>query len=104
MIEEDGARAYRDGGDMHGAGLALDWALTAARRLSPGGQMLLYTGAAIVDGRDALRKALELELPALGCGLDYVELDPDVFGEELERPAYQDVERIAVVAATILKR
>ena len=29
------------------------------------------------------------------------EIDPDVFGEELESPAYRDVERIALVAALI---
>jgi methylase of polypeptide subunit release factors len=96
-------RIYRDGGGLHGAGLSLDWALAAARRLDPGGHMLLYTGTAIVDGRDALREALAAALPALGCTLRYRELDPDVFGEELEQPAYRDVERIAVVAAIIAK-
>ena len=38
-----------------------------------------------------------------GCSLDYRELDPDVFGEELDRPAYRDVDRIAVVAAIAVK-
>lgn len=33
-------------------------------------------------------------------GVDYEELDPDVFGEELAQPAYQDVERIAVVVGS----
>jgi Methyltransferase small domain len=102
MVDE-ADRAYRDGGGLHGAGLSLDWALAAARRLDPGGRMILYTGSAVVDGRDALRGALEEALPALGCTLRYREIDPDVFGEELERPAYRDVERIAVVAALIEK-
>ncbi len=97
-------RTYRDGGDMHGAGLALDWSLASASRLGLGGRMLLYTGVAIVGGRDQLRERLESELPGLGCGLRYREIDPDVFGEELEKPAYRDVERIAVVGAVIEKK
>jgi hypothetical protein len=32
-----------------------------------------------------------------GASFDYVELDPDVFGEELGHSRYADVERIAVV-------
>jgi hypothetical protein len=30
----------------------------------------------------------------------YEELDPDVFGDELDRPAYAAVERIAAVLVT----
>lgn len=97
-------RTYRHGGDMHGARLSLDWTLDAARRLEPGGRMLLYTGVAIIDGHDPLRDALERDLPELGCSLRYRELDPDIFGEELERSAYADVERIAAVGAVVGKR
>lgn len=31
----------------------------------------------------------------------YEEIDPDVFGEELEQPAYQHIERIALVLAKV---
>jgi hypothetical protein len=34
----------------------------------------------------------------------YEEIDPDVFGEELERPAYAHVDRIAAVGLTVIKR
>jgi methylase of polypeptide subunit release factors len=102
IMDED-ERAYRDGGDMHGAQLSYDWALAGAKRLQPGGHMILYTGVAIVEGRDELRAALEQHLPALGCSLAYRELDPDVFGEELEKPPYRDVERIAAIAAIITR-
>lgn len=100
-VMDGSGRSYRDGGDMHGARLSLDWTLAAARRLEPGGRILLYTGTAIVNGRDTLREALEHELPALGCALRYREIDPDVFGEELETPAYADVERIAAIGAVV---
>ena len=68
-----------------------------AGRLTLGGRLLLYTGSAIVDGRDDLRDALAAAIPDAGCTLDYRELDPDVFGEELERPEYAEVDRIAAI-------
>jgi hypothetical protein len=101
FILDEGGPAYRDGGAELGAGLSHDWALAAARRLAPGGRMLLYTGSAIVAGRDGLREALERDLAPLGCGLDYEEIDPDIFGEQLDLPAYRQVERIAAVGAVI---
>jgi methylase of polypeptide subunit release factors len=102
IVDED-ERAYRHGGGMHGAELSLEWTLAGAERLEVGGRFLLYTGVAIVDGKDALRTALEKRLPALGCSLRYEELDPDIFGEELEEPAYAEVERIAAVGAVITR-
>jgi len=103
IIDTNG-RTYRDGGDMRGARLSLDMAREAAERLTPGGQLLLYTGSAIVDGRDELREALAEAMAAAGCTLDYRELGPDVFGEELERPEYADVDRIALVGAAARKQ
>ncbi|HEV2080518.1 MAG TPA: methyltransferase [Allosphingosinicella sp.] len=96
------SRAYRDGGGLLGAELSLQWALEAAERLEPGGTMLLYTGVAIIDGRDRLKEALESRLPR-DCTLRYSEMDPDVFGEELEREAYREAERICAVNAVIRK-
>jgi precorrin-6B methylase 2 len=102
-IDDGSAREYRDGGAMHGGALSVEMARAAAARLEPGGRLILYTGAAIVDGTDALHEALERVMIEAGCRLAYRELDPDVFGEELDRPAYRDVERIAVVAALATK-
>ncbi|HET9637606.1 MAG TPA: methyltransferase [Allosphingosinicella sp.] len=103
FVADPAKRLYRDGGDLHGARLSLDWALAAARRLEPGGNMLLYTGSAIVGGRDGLREALAERLPALGCSLAYSEIDPDIFGELLGGPGYEAVERVAAVGAVIRK-
>ena len=102
MIDEE-SRTYRDGGGMHGGEMSLEWALEIADRLDPGGRLLLYTGSAIVEGRDALREALERELRARGCNVRYWELEPDIYGEELEKPAYADIERIAAVGAVVEK-
>lgn len=98
-IIDDGDRAYRDGGGLLGAQVSLDMAKMALDRLAPGGKLILYTGSAIVNGQDALREALA----ALGCGLSYREIDPDVFGEELDAPAYSNVDRIALVGAILRK-
>lgn len=101
FIMDPAARAYRDGGDLNGARLSLDWAMEAAERVEPGGAVLLYTGSAIVAGRDALHEALGRALPGLGCTLRYAEIDPDIFGEQLDEPGYEAVERIAAIGAVI---
>jgi methylase of polypeptide subunit release factors len=98
-IIDDGDRAYRDGGDMHGGQVSLEMASAAMERLSAGGRLILYTGSAIVGGRDPLKAALAEATRAHGCTMAYREIDPDVFGEELEKEAYRQVDRIAVVAA-----
>lgn len=103
FVADPAGRLYRDGGDMRGARLSLDWALAAARRIERGGTILLYTGSAIAAGRDALREALAAALPDLGCTLRYAEIDPDIFGELLDEPGYAAVERIAAIGAVIVK-
>ena len=42
-----------------------------------------------------------LQLP--GLQFVYEEIDPDVFGEELDRQAYAHADRIAVVGLTVIK-
>jgi len=102
-IIDSAGRSYRDGGDMHGGRISFEMAVAAADRLAPGGRLILYTGSAIVRGRDPLRDALEPALAERGCTLRYREIDPDMFGEELENDAYADVDRIAIVAAIATK-
>ena len=96
-VMDEARRAYRDGGGLYGGEVALDWVRQALERMAPGGTMLLYTGASVVAGE----APLVAELRRLGAEIE--EIDPDVFGEELDRPAYAEVERIAVILATIRK-
>lgn len=94
-------RAYRDGGGALGADLSVRIVQTAVERLTPGGTLMLYTGAAITDGRDPFHDAVAPLLA--GWRWRYRELDPDVFGEELDGGAYACAERIAAVSLTARK-
>ncbi|WP_313652039.1 class I SAM-dependent methyltransferase [Pseudomonas soli] len=97
-------RVYRHGGGTLGADLSLRIVEQACERLTPGGTLLLYTGVAIVEGRDALLEAVRLRLAGPDLSWHYRELDPDVFGEQLLEPGYEQVERIAAVALTVTRR
>jgi len=100
-IIDDGNRAYRDGGGMHGGEIPLEMTKMAAARLAKGGRLILYTGAAIVAGENALCEAIAKLAEKQSLAFSCRELDPDVFGEELDKPAYADVERIALIAVTL---
>lgn len=94
-LADDLGRAYRDGGGDLGTGLSVRIVRESLQRLRSGGRLLLYTATPVRDGEHVLWPQLA---PLLhGWTHRYVELDPDVFGEELDRPAYSGVERIAVV-------
>jgi methylase of polypeptide subunit release factors len=97
-------RAYRDGGGERGAGLALAIVAAALERLRDGGSLMLYTGVAITAEGDAFRKEIEPLLERSCSAWCYEELDPDIFGEELSSPGYEDTERIAAVWLHAVKR
>lgn len=90
-------RAYRHGGGELGAGLSLRIVEAAIARLAPGGILLLYTGVAIDNGEDPFLRQAGVLLEAARLSWKYEEIDPDVFGEELDTPAYAGVDRIAAV-------
>lgn len=98
-----GERTYRHGGGSLGAELSLRIVEQARERLSAGGSLLLYTGVAMVEGRDALLEAIRLRLAGPEWSWVYREIDPDVFGEQLDERGYEHVERIAAVALTVTR-
>ncbi|MBF5041792.1 class I SAM-dependent methyltransferase [Aggregicoccus sp. 17bor-14] len=100
IVDTEG-RTYRDGGGLYGAELSVRIVRESLPRLARGGTLLLYTGAPVVDGEDVLLRALEPLLGAHDVEARYEETDPDVFGEELEKPEYDPVERIAVAVLTV---
>lgn len=97
------ARTYRHGGGGLGSGLSERIVNEGLPRLAPGGRLMLYTGAAMIDGVDPFFQAVQPVLKNLGWLFRYFELDPDVFGEELETPAYVQADRIAAIALVVQK-
>lgn len=97
------SRAYRDGGGELGTGLSRAIVEASVARLAPGGTLLLYTGVAMVAEGDPFLAYLRATLGASTLAWRYEEVDPDVFGEELLKPGYEAVERIAAVVLTVTR-
>lgn len=100
-MKDSRERAYRDGGGMLGAKVALDWVGQGLSSLAPNGTILLYTGSPYLDGKAPLIDAILSICARAGASVHVDEIDPDVFGEELECPGYEGVERIAVFGLVI---
>jgi methylase of polypeptide subunit release factors len=96
-------RLYRYGGGDLGISLAQRIVDEGLARLPPGGRLVLYTGTPIVGGIDALFDLIEPLLQLHCFQFVYEEIDPDVFGEELEKKAYASVDRIAAVGLVAVK-
>ncbi|MBV4455177.1 MULTISPECIES: methyltransferase [Pseudomonas] len=102
-MNDDRQRAYRHGGGALGEQLSVRIVSESLGRLALGGSLVLYTGVAIVAGEDPFLAAVKPLVGSDAFGWTYRELDPDVFGEELAKPGYERVERIAVVALTVTR-
>ena len=103
-LVDDDRRLYRHGGGELGISLALRIAEEGLPRLRPGGRLILYTGTPILNGADPLIESLRPSLQLYASHFVYEEIDPDVFGEELDRHAYANADRIATVGLTAIKR
>lgn len=102
LLDEE-RRLYRHGGGDLGTELALRIVEQSLARLRPGGRFVLYTGTPIIGGVDPFFESLRPLVQLHGRQFVYEEIDPDVFGEELERQAYVYADRIAVVGLTVIK-
>jgi release factor glutamine methyltransferase len=103
LVDRD-ARAYRHGGGALGADLSLAVVRTAMERLAPGGTLVLFTGVAMLDGCDPFRNEITATLDEADVCWSYREVDPDVFGEELAHPPYDQADRIALVVLTATRK
>ncbi|MEP7219971.1 MAG: hypothetical protein ABI876_13695, partial [Bacteroidota bacterium] len=74
------ARVYRHGGGSFGEGLAVRIVSESLGRLAKGGKLVLYTGTAVVQGRDTFLEHCRPLLEDRGASWSYREIDPDVFG------------------------
>jgi len=100
-LADTAKRAYRDGGGTLGLELGLRIVRESIARLAPGGTLFLYTGAPVLGGIDRFRFEAEQILAASRFHHQYSEIDPDVFGEELDMPAYGEADRIAAIALMV---
>jgi SAM-dependent methyltransferase len=103
LVDEE-RRLYRHGGGALGIALSLRILEQSLDRLVPGGRLILYTGAPVIGGIDVFFNSAEPLLKLHAGQFRYDEIDPDVFGEELEAPAYAQADRIAVVGLVADKR
>lgn len=94
-------RVYRHGGDALGAELSLKIATQGIDRLTLGGRLIVYTGSAILNGLDQLHSSLCSILNRADLRVHYEEIDPDVFGEELDHAPYEQADRIAAVSLIV---
>ncbi len=101
-LMDPNARLYRDGGGDRGCDLSIRIVRESLERLSYGGTLILYTGTPVVRGEAVFLKKLQ-SVGLEGFTFRYEEIDPDIFGEELDHAYYHDAERIAAVAVVLSK-
>lgn len=94
-------RTYRHGGGAWGEGLSQRIVQESIAHLAHSGRLILYTGSAVVRGTDAFTDWAGDVAQRAGCRFSQREIDPDVFGEELDRPEYAGVDRIAAVGIVV---
>jgi hypothetical protein len=92
------ARTYRHGGGEWGTDLSCRILEESLQRLPPQGILVLYAGTPVVDGVDMFHRDAVPLVERSGRPYRYVEMDTDVFGEELESPPYDAADRIAAIA------
>lgn len=104
FLHDDYARLYRHGGEGLGRALSVRIVEESLDHLAADGRLFVYTGVAIIDGCDYFLAEMTNLLADSDFDWQYQELDPDIFGEELDRPIYHQVERIAAVGLSVRKR
>lgn len=102
-MQDPQQRAYRHGGEQLGSELSIRILAQAVERLAIGGSLLLYTGAPSVEGVDLFLQQARSVIDKPTLAWTYREMDPDVFGEELESAPYDQAERIAAVVLTVTR-
>lgn len=102
LVDAD-KRTYRHGGGDYGEGLSQRILEQSIAHLRPGGRLILYTGSAVVQGVDPFSEWAAATAARAACHFTRREIDPDVFGEELDRPEYAPVDRIAAIGLVVHK-
>jgi len=90
-----GERLYRNGGADLGIEFPLLLIEQALERIAVRGRLWMYSGVPIVRGENVFIKRLSNVLNGPRWRWDYEEIDADIFGEELEKPPYDQADRIS---------
>jgi methylase of polypeptide subunit release factors len=101
FIKDESGRAYRDGGAQLGLEFSIRIFKAAFEHLAPSGQLIIYTGVAMTSQSDPFLATIMPLLADANCTWSYEEIDPDIFGEELEMPDYANASRIAAVGLIV---
>lgn len=102
-MQDTQQRAYRHGGEQLGSELSVRILKQAVERLTVGGSLVLYSGAPSVEGVDLFLDQARAVVDTPELAWTYREMDPDVFGEELEAAPYESADRIAAVVLTVTR-
>ncbi len=94
-------RLYRHGGALLGSELTLQIVRQSLDHLAPAGRLIVYSGSAISRGADHLKASLGYLLKKSNLHFQYEEIDPDIFGEELDHWPYDRADRIAAIGLTV---
>ena len=102
-LMDSAERQHRHGGnELDGTDLAFDILKQGITHLSKNGSLFLYTGVAIRSSGNNFLVAVDAWIENYpSFKYTYEEIDPDVFGEELDEMAYQQIDRIAVALVKI---
>ena len=103
-LVDDDRRLYRHGGGELGIVLAVRIAEESLPRTPTGRKAGSLYGYAHCSRRRPPLRIFAACLQLYASHFVYEEIDPDVFGEELDRPAYANADRIAAVGLTAIKR
>lgn len=98
-----GAKICRHGGAELGSCLSTRNVVEGLPRLCTQGTPILCAGFPIVAGRDTFWESIASAVQTPNVCCEYAELDPYIFGKELDAPAYSQVDRIVAVALVVTK-
>ncbi len=101
FLVDDAKRAYRHGGNDIGTELSVRILKESMTRLRSGGRVLIYTASPVLNGEHLFLQKAKPILSDCAHSYRWEEVDPDIFGEELEGDAYRHVDRLAAVVLTV---
>jgi len=102
-MKDSKERAYRHGGEQRGSELSVRRLAQATVGLAPRGRVRRRPRAPTGYRAHLVLEQARKWVDRPDLAWSYREMDPDVFGEELETETYQEADRIAAVVLTVTR-